>query len=252
MYKVYAHVFPNNKVYVGITKQSLEDRWKNGKGYKRKNQPVIAKAIEKYEWKNIKHILLFNNLTKTQAEDLEKHFITDLELYKHENGYNSTLGGETNSPNEETKAKIGKKCKEIWQSKSYREKAVKNMKGKKRSVEAIENIRKAQLKRFQDKSQREHISAIQKGKKRSEEAKRKTSESLKKYYSNEQVRIRHKAEMKERMKFQCKKVLCVELKKEFESIKMASEWTGMCSQNLSACLQGKRKTYGGYHWRYVN
>lgn len=30
-YTVYAHKFPNDKYYVGITRQSPEQRWLNGK-----------------------------------------------------------------------------------------------------------------------------------------------------------------------------------------------------------------------------
>ena len=29
-FKIYIHLFPNNKIYVGITKQQVENRWKNG------------------------------------------------------------------------------------------------------------------------------------------------------------------------------------------------------------------------------
>ena len=31
---VYKHVLPNNKIYIGITKQNPLLRWKNGHGYK--------------------------------------------------------------------------------------------------------------------------------------------------------------------------------------------------------------------------
>lgn len=33
-YCVYKHVLPNNKIYIGITKQNPLLRWKNGHGYK--------------------------------------------------------------------------------------------------------------------------------------------------------------------------------------------------------------------------
>lgn len=33
-YKVYMHIFPNHKVYIGITCQSLRARFNNGRGYK--------------------------------------------------------------------------------------------------------------------------------------------------------------------------------------------------------------------------
>lgn len=33
LWKVYKHVSPSNKVYIGITSKSLEERFKNGYGY---------------------------------------------------------------------------------------------------------------------------------------------------------------------------------------------------------------------------
>ena len=64
-YSVYIHLFPNNKVYIGITKQKPEHRWNNGKGYK--NNDYLANAILKYGWNNIEHKILYSNLTKEEA-----------------------------------------------------------------------------------------------------------------------------------------------------------------------------------------
>ena len=33
-YKVYMHIFPNGKKYIGITKQTLKDRFDSGYGYR--------------------------------------------------------------------------------------------------------------------------------------------------------------------------------------------------------------------------
>lgn len=32
-YKVYKHTTPSNKVYIGITSQTISKRWQNGRGY---------------------------------------------------------------------------------------------------------------------------------------------------------------------------------------------------------------------------
>ena len=68
-YKVYKHTFPNGKVYIGITQQTLIRRWQNGKGYYKNS--FISKAINKYGWENVKHEVLFENLTKEEAEQKE-------------------------------------------------------------------------------------------------------------------------------------------------------------------------------------
>ena len=65
-YFVYIHIFPNNKKYIGITSQTTQRRWKNGKGYK--SQKMLTRAINKYGWGNIEHIVLFKNLTQEEAE----------------------------------------------------------------------------------------------------------------------------------------------------------------------------------------
>lgn len=71
MYTVYRHVCPNNKIYVGITKLSVKARWgKNGALYKRQ---YFYRAIQKYGWDNIKHEIMFENLTKEEAEAKEKN-----------------------------------------------------------------------------------------------------------------------------------------------------------------------------------
>lgn len=47
------------------------------------------------------------------------------------------------------------------------------------------------------------------------------------------------------------RVLCVELNKEFDSIKEAARYVGGDPSNLRSCLQGKYKTHCGYHWKTI-
>ena len=64
-YTVYKHTAPNGKVYIGITFRKPETRWSNGNGYSR--QKHFYAAIKKYRWENIKHEILFENLSKEDA-----------------------------------------------------------------------------------------------------------------------------------------------------------------------------------------
>ena len=89
-FKVYMHKFPNNKVYIGITSQTLNRRWRNGYGYKGQ---AVYNAILKYGWNNIKHIVLFENLTKKEAEEKEIELIKLFNSTSHKNGYNVETGG---------------------------------------------------------------------------------------------------------------------------------------------------------------
>lgn len=45
-----------------------------------------------------------------------------------------------------------------------------------------------------------------------------------------------------------KPVHCVELDRVFPSMKAAGEELHIDSQNISACIKGRAKTSGGYHW----
>lgn len=90
-YKVYEHIFPNNKVYIGITSQKPEYRWRNGKKYN--NNKYMTNAINKYGWENIEHIILYDNLTKQEAESKEKELIKKYKSNIREYGYNILDGG---------------------------------------------------------------------------------------------------------------------------------------------------------------
>ena len=49
-----------------------------------------------------------------------------------------------------------------------------------------------------------------------------------------------------------KPIYCIELDKTFASLKEATEVINIAQSSISNCLAGRRKTAGGYHWRYVN
>ena len=106
-YIVYKHTTPSNKIYIGITGISVERRWQKGRNYK--NNKYFNNAILKYGWENIKHEILFTNLSKEEAEAKEIELI---KLYKSNNikyGYNIENGGNaTGKLSDETKAKISK------------------------------------------------------------------------------------------------------------------------------------------------
>ena len=49
-----------------------------------------------------------------------------------------------------------------------------------------------------------------------------------------------------------KAIYCVELDKEFDCIQTAATELNLDRGNISRCCSGKRKTCGGYHWRYCD
>lgn len=92
-YCVYVHIFPNGKKYVGITCRPVNVRWENGSGYL--GQPYMARAINKYGWENILHIVLCENMEKKDAEKLEVDLIKLWSTNNQQHGYNIDNGGLT-------------------------------------------------------------------------------------------------------------------------------------------------------------
>ena len=90
---VYKHIFPNGKIYIGITTKSPSVRWgKNGYGYKTQ---FVGRAIRKYGWENIKHIIVRDNLTESDAKMIEKKMIKHYKTTDWSYGYNRTSGGDS-------------------------------------------------------------------------------------------------------------------------------------------------------------
>ena len=149
---VYKHTCPNGKVYIGKTCQKPEHRWlSNGNGYKRCVE--FYRAIQRYGWENIKHEILFERLTKEEAEQKEIELIAQYKSNQKECGYNSTKGGDGTAGwrhSETTKQKMslfrrGKKfskehCKKI----SVALKGQQNCLGRKLSNKTKEKIQKGQ------------------------------------------------------------------------------------------------------------
>lgn len=95
-YCVYKHTSPTNKVYIGITCQEPEKRWRNGKGYA--DNDYFYKSIQKYGWENFKHEILAKNLTQEEAYKLEIEIIKKYDSTNREKGYNAHKGGEGSHP----------------------------------------------------------------------------------------------------------------------------------------------------------
>lgn len=95
-YIVYMHTAPNNKKYIGITRQEKpEKRWgSNGCGYI--GNEHFSRAISKYGWNNIKHEILYTGLTKEEAEQKEIELIAYYDSMNPDKGYNMTIGGSYN------------------------------------------------------------------------------------------------------------------------------------------------------------
>ena len=143
MYTVYEHISPMGKRYVGITRQSLTQRFgRNGIQYKTSNRH-FWNAIQKYGWDNFQHRIIAEGLTHEQACRIEISEIAKDKVTN--NSYNITDGGDGRTGtkhSDETKAKISaaKTGKKTCRDYSYvpmevREKISKTLTGHKQSIE---------------------------------------------------------------------------------------------------------------------
>lgn len=245
MFSVYMHKCPNGKVYIGITTQECEKRWKNGKGYS--NNKHFSDAIKKYGWDNIEHLVLHKNLTKDEACKYEKKYIERYDSTNREKGYNKSVGGDCSAlgfrHTEESKEKIGKAAK-----------------GKKLSKENIEKLRQGKIKAVDvydiylnyiktcDSAvdaekltgvDNANIIATCKGK----------YSQMQGYifrYAGEKAEIEHKHR---------KPVKMFDLEgnfiKMFPTIKSAAKEMNIKDTHISDCCKGRYKQSGGYVWKYA-
>ena len=232
---VYRHTCPNNKVYIGITCNSPNRRWRKGKGYHHNNH--FTNAIKKYGWDNIKHEILYKNLTKEEAEQKEIELITKYNLTDRRKGYNSSIGGGLSS--------LGHKV-----SKEARNKISQNNKGKTPWNKGV-HLTEKQKDKLRDIANKRNLVGERNpfyGFKHTEDAKKKMSKSHKgKTTWNKGIPM--KLESKEKMS---KHILCVDTGVIYYGLSEASRQTGIALSNICNCCKGKRKTAGGYIWRYAN
>lgn len=196
-YKVYIHTFPNNKRYVGITSSSTLHRWgEHGQGYS--NQKLMWRAIQKYGWDNIQHIVIADNLNKKQACALEIQLIALFQSNKPRYGYNVSEGGNVPAPrSEETQRRITEKLRGRKLSAETKQKMSESRKGelnpfygKKHSEETIVKLRISHTGKRATETTRQKLSEQRKGKSKSQEHKNKLSKSLLGHSVSEETRLK--------------------------------------------------------------
>lgn len=139
-YVIYKHTTPSGKVYIGITSQNVNRRWRNdGSGY---NLQMFYRAIKKYGWNNIKHEILIKGLTREEAEQKEIELIKQYKSNNPKFGYNIDLGTK-HSENHTNKAiknrRSYKKENNPFYGKHWTEEQLKNQFKNRRSYKGSSN-----------------------------------------------------------------------------------------------------------------
>ncbi len=112
-YCIYVHEFPNGKKYIGQTCVDPKTRWRNGNRY----SGLMKRAIDKYGWENINHMILLDGLDAETANLVERLLISLLQTNDPAYGYNITAGGDGYrgaGHNEKTREILREKAKAQW------------------------------------------------------------------------------------------------------------------------------------------
>lgn len=255
---VYKHTnILNGKIYIGITGQGAERRWRSGgKGYKK----CIAfyRAIEKYGWDNFSHEILFEGLDKGSAERLEQELIRDYRSNDSHYGYNIANGGKVGSVSEITKKRISETLKRNYKKENhpnygkhyddaFRKKlsiAHKGINAGEQSPNYGKHMCDTQRKRIRDTMMRRGISP-------SDEARRKAA-IVKHEKGNSELWRRRIKEAKSLPVVQFS--LNGDALKTYSSITEAVQDLGKNisgGSNITAVCKGRKKTAYGYIWKYA-
>lgn len=123
-FKVYMHISPDNKRYIGITSQTLHARWGyNGRGYI-DNKHFFA-AIQLHGWDNFEHVIVAEDLDLLAASELECQLISKYNTTDSNCGYNHTSGGNWSTPSDEVREKLRTSLLNVWKNDEYRQRMCK-------------------------------------------------------------------------------------------------------------------------------
>lgn len=238
-FTVYIHRLPNDKVYIGITQKKLYSRWGvNGQGYK--TQQLFWRAIQKYGWDNIEHIIVAENLSHDEACKMEIELIAKYQSNNPKYGYNISNGGDLvqlglkRTPEQIQHISDGHKGLPLTQSQIDNLEMIHH---KLRGVPRSEDVKRK-------------ISQSNTGKKRSEEYKKSLSERMKGHSYNKG--IRKSEETKEKLRqANLGREVSEETKKKL-SDNNARYWAGKTrseetKQKISQTLTGRPSCRKGTH-----
>ena len=224
-YCVYIHKTPNNKYYVGISKNPILRWGNNGKGYKK--NVLFYRAIQKYGWENIEHRILFENLCEVDAQKKEIELIAQYKSNQKEYGYNISIGGDKTTSG----YKFTKKQR------------VKLSEAKTRPVYCIED----------NKIYYSGYELKQAGYERYREVcngNRKTCKNKHFIFLDElEMYKKNQLQLKDGLR---KRVICLETKKIYETIDSASKNTKTQASSISMCCYNKLKSTNNLHFQFYN
>lgn len=267
-YRVYKHTLSreisgkeNDMVYIGITcKKNIKQRWLSGRGYDYNLH--FSNAIKKYGWDNFLHDVLFEGLTKEEAEQKEIELIAHYDSTNPKKGYNHSLGGNSlGKHSEKTKQLISQKNKGKIRDEEFKKKLSEAHLGKPKSesmrhklseyhsipvvcIETKEVYKSATIAGKELGIDNSTISACCRGVAKEaggfhwmladEYTEEKANEVLEKTKNNNHRRV-----------------ICVDTQKVYDTIRDAAKDVGVNDSEISACCRGINISAGQKRWLYL-
>ena len=233
MYAIYIHRLKRDgRVYVGQT-SSIKDRWAC-KGIKYKACRHIWNAFQKYGCDSFDHIVLYEGLSKQEADAYEMLLVSKYDSRNPAKGFNLRGGGQRGSVSEETR---------------------------KRMSAAQSGPKHPNYGRKLPEEHRRHIREANTGEKNGFYGKHHTEETKRLLREKRALQVNtfkgghHTEESKQRMReaklSKAKTVVCVETSRAYVGIKEAGRKTGIDKTSISRCCRGIQDTAGGFHWRFA-
>lgn len=241
MYKIYKYTnLVNNKIYIGQTSKTLEERAKNGSNYK--GSRYFYHAIQKYGWDNFIPEILEDNLDRDEANIKEEYYISLYNSCDPNVGYNIAYGGNNHEMPDTTKQLLSAKAIE-----RYKDVTKNPMYGKTHSDKALKKM-------SEKKTGKNNPMYGVKMTKESNEKRRETCKNRNCDFTHEwtdEERQRASQRFKQLATTWSKKVHCIEDNTYFDSILQASEHYGVTKSTLSGHLHGYQKTCAKKHFEFV-
>lgn len=223
-YTVYKHTSPAGKVYIGITRDKLQHRWKGGHGYV--NNTHFFRAIQRYGWDSFQHEVVAEGLTEAQAIEMERRLIAEYNSTDPAWGYNRDPGGGVRSP--ETAAKISAALAGVPLSLERRQRLSEARKGKPLTDECRRKISESHKKNPKVLG---HLIAANKAR----AGQPKTTEHRQKIAASQPRR---------------REVVNLDTGKDYASVHDAAVACGGSHSNIVKACTGERQTAYGYRWAY--
>lgn len=261
IFKVYKHTLPkdisgkdNDMVYIGITCQDkVYYRWGRN-GIKYKSNIYFYRAIQKYGWDNFKHEVLFDGLTKEEANKKEVELIAEYDSTNKFRGYNIEFGGDGQGKHSlETRMKISQAKKGY----KFSDESKKKMSDSQRAINR-KGENGSMYGKHHSEETRKRISEKATGRKASEETRQKLSKANT-GEKNCMYGKTHTTEARDKIaKALGHPVRCIETDIVYPSELEAKRQTGVDNSMIHRYINGKA-SYAGklldgtkLHWEYVD